>query len=177
MKKLMKRYAPALLMVAGLAALVIFWPGVGTKAFDATISGFEQMLLVIPPIFVLLGLLDVWVPRETMVRFMGPSSGLKGAALAILLGSAAAGPLYAAFPVAGVFMKKGASFKNILLFLGAWSTTKVPMILFELSAMGPLFTFTRLGLSLLGISIIAVSINKLTGRSEIAAIFENAKSL
>ncbi len=176
-KKALRRYAFSLLMAAGLAALVIFLPGVGTKALDSTVSGFEQMLLVVPPVFVLLGLLDVWIPRETMVRFMGEGSGLKGAALAVLLGSAAAGPLYAAFPVAAVFMKKGASFINIALFIGAWSTTKVPMILFELAAMGPVFTFTRLGLSIIGISVIAVSINKLTGREKIAAIYENARNL
>lgn len=177
MKKQLKRYAFSLLMAAGLAALVFLWPDVGTKAFDSTISGFKQMLLVIPPIFVMLGLLDVWIPRETMVRFMGEGSGLKGAALAVLLGSAAAGPLYAAFPVAGVFMKKGASFTNVLLFLGAWSTTKVPLVLFELAAMGPVFTFTRLGLSLVGIAIIALSVNKLTGREQIAALYENARKL
>lgn len=177
LKKLIQRYTFALATIAGLAALMIFLPDVGLKAFDSTISGFEQMLLVIPPIFVLLGLLDVWIPRETMVRFMGKGSGLKGAALALLLGSAAAGPLYAAFPVAGMFMKKGASFTNVLLFLGAWSTTKVPMVLFELAAMGPVFTFVRLGLSLIGISIIAIAVNKLTGHSKIARIYENAREL
>lgn len=176
-QKLLKRYAFSLLMVGGLIALVVFYPAVGHKALGATVSGFTQMLLVIPPVFVLLGLLDVWVPRETMVKFMGAGSGLKGAALAVLLGSAAAGPLYAAFPVAGVFMKKGASFTNVLLFLGAWSTTKLPMVLFELAAMGPLFTFTRLGLSLAGISLIAVSVNRLTGPAQIARVYENARRL
>jgi hypothetical protein len=56
--------------------------------------------------------------------------------LAILIGSAAAGPLYGAFPVAAVFMKKGVKFSNILIFIGAWSTTKIPMILFEVSSLG-----------------------------------------
>jgi uncharacterized membrane protein YraQ (UPF0718 family) len=42
------------------------------------------MLLVIPPIFILLGLLDVWVPKEK-VKFMGEGSGLKGVLLAIFL--------------------------------------------------------------------------------------------
>lgn len=176
LKKRLKRYIWPLMTVAGLAALAIFVPGVGTNALSSTVSGFKQMLLVIPPVFILLGLLDVWIPRETMVRFMGEGSGIKGAALAMLLGSAAAGPLYAAFPVAGVFMKKGASFTNVLLFLGAWSTTKVPMLLFELAAMGPLFTFTRLGLSLIGICVIAVSVNRLTRKSQIA-IYENAREL
>ena len=68
------------------------------------------MLLVIPPIFILLGLLDVWVPREKMMRFMGPSSGMKGGVLAFLLGSFAAGPLYGAFPVAAVLDEEGREF-------------------------------------------------------------------
>ena len=78
------------------------------------------MALIIPPIFVLLGLLDVWVPRDTMVKYMGEDSGLKGIILSFVIGSAAAGPLYAAFPVAAVFMRKGVKFTNVLIFIGAW---------------------------------------------------------
>jgi uncharacterized membrane protein YraQ (UPF0718 family) len=101
------------------------------------------MLLVVPPIFLLLGLMDVWVPRETLMKFMGPGSGLKGPIIAFAVGSAAAGPLYGAFPVAAVLMKKGASFSNILIFIGAWSTTKIPMLLFEMKALG--FRFALAG--------------------------------
>lgn len=176
-KGMLRRYAFAIIAVLALITLVVFWPGIGLPAAGRTLGGFKEMLLVLPPIFVMLGLLDVWVPRETMVRFMGEDSGIKGALLAIFLGSAAAGPLYAAFPVAAVFMKKGARFMNVMLFIGAWSTTKVPMVLFELSSMGPLFTFTRLGLSLVGISIIALLVTKITGEPQIARIYENAKEL
>lgn len=176
-KKIVKRYVFAAFAVAALAALLIFLPAVGTRALDTTLFSFKEMLLVLPPVFILLGLLDVWIPRETMVRFLGNGSGLRGGALAVLLGSAAAGPLYAAFPVAAVFMKKGASFTNVLLFLGAWSTTKIPMVLFELSSMGPVFTFTRLGVSLVGITLIALVVNRLTGKSEISRIYEHAKEL
>jgi hypothetical protein len=176
-KSLLRRYMYAIAAATAMAALLIFWPGVGLPAGGRLLNGVGEMLTVLPPIFVMLGLLDVWVPRETMVRFMGDGSGIKGSLLAIFLGSAAAGPLYAAFPVAAVFMKKGAKFSNVVLFLGAWSTTKVPMVLFELSSMGPLFTFTRLGLSLVGISVIAALVNRLTGKPEIARIYENAESL
>ena len=48
------------------------------KAVEIISFQAKTLLLVIPPIFVLLGLLDVWVPREQMMRFMGPGSGLKG---------------------------------------------------------------------------------------------------
>lgn len=176
-KKRLRKYAIALVALAGLIVLLIVAPELGMRTLTSTLSGVKEMLLVIPPVFVLLGLLDVWVPRETMVRFMGEGSGVKGAAMAVLLGSAAAGPLYAAFPVAGVFMKKGVTFLNVLLFLGAWSTTKIPMVLFELASMGPLFTFTRLGLSFIGISLIAIAVNRLTGKDEIARLYENARQL
>ena len=189
-KKGFKHYARRYAFAAGAAVLmtvlVIFFPEIriggetrafGSAALTITLSSFKEMLLVLPPIFIMLGLLDVWVPRETMVRFMGQGSGLRGAALAVLLGSAAAGPLYAAFPVAAIFMKKGASFFNVVMFLGAWSTTKIPMLLFELASMGPLFTLTRLGMSLVGITLIALIVNRVTGKEEIARIYENAMNL
>lgn len=43
-----------------------------------------------------------------MMKYMDEGSGIKGIMiLSIIFGSAAAGPLYGAFPVAVVFMKKG----------------------------------------------------------------------
>lgn len=174
---IVKRYSFVLVTAVVLVVVLLVDGDVGAKALDTTMYSFKEMLLIIPPIFVLLGLLDVWVPRQTMVKYMGEGSGLKGAVLAILLGSAAAGPLYAAFPVAAVFMKKGAKFSNILMFLGAWSTTKVPLVAFETASLGPLFAFTRLGLSIIGISLIALVMNKVMKKDEIEAIYENAKKL
>jgi len=42
-------------------------------------------------------------------------------------------------PIVAVFIKKGAKFRNVLIFIGAWSITKIPMFLFELSALGGIF--------------------------------------
>lgn len=135
------------------------------------------MLLVIPPVFILLGLLDVWVPRETMIKYMGERSGVKGIVLSIILGSAAAGPLYGAFPVAAVFMKKGVKFSNVLIFIGAWSTTKIPMLLFELSALGAAFTLTRLLIDIPGIILIAFLLNAYISKEEKESIYRTAESM
>jgi len=177
MKKFLKRYALAIVMVLVLAALMIFDTARGIKALDTTFYTVKEMLLVLPPIFILLGLLDVWVPKETMVRFLGEGSGIKGMLLAILIGSAAAGPLYAAFPVAGIFMKKGAKFSNVVLFLGAWSTTKMPMVAFEVASLGPLCGFVRLGLSIIGITVIAVVMNLIMKKDEVEAMYLGAEKL
>ncbi len=166
MKTLLQRYRFLLLMAVVFAALWAVFPAVGLKALGITGFSLKEMLLVIPPIFILLGLLDVWVPRETMVRFMGEGSGLKGAALAFLLGSAAAGPLYGAFPVVSVLLKKGASLFNVLVFLGAWSTTKIPMFLFEYSALGARFALTRLLVDIPGIVLIALALQACTRPAE-----------
>lgn len=135
-KKALTRYIPVIISCAALPlALLLFpdkAPAIGRSLLIQTLTIF----LVVPPIFLLLGLLDVWVPREKMIALMGEGSGFRGVALAFALGSAAAGPLYGAFPVAGVLMKKGASFSIILIFIGAWSTTKIPMLLFEMKALG-----------------------------------------
>ena len=130
------------------------------------------MLSVLPPIFILLGLLDVWVDRATMVKYTGKGSGFKGALIAFLLGSAAAGPLYAAFPFAGVMLKKGSSIRNVLIFIGAWSTTKIPLLAFEAASMGVPFMLIRLGLSIVGIPLIAYVTEKSLGKKQLDEISE-----
>ena len=136
-------------------ALVFLNPSIGRTALAVTGDNVLEMLSFLPPIFVLLGLLDVWVDRETMMKYMGRGSGTRGMLLAFILGSAAAGPLYAAFPMAGVMMKKGASMLNVFIFIGAWSTTKIPLIMFETATLGFRFMALRLVFNLAGIFLIA----------------------
>lgn len=177
MKAILKRYRAFIITAIALGVFALINHEIGLKAISISAYQFEQMLFVIPPVFVLLGLLDVWVPRETMVKYMGEGSGLKGILLAIFIGSAAAGPLYGAFPVAAVFMKKGAKISNILIFIGAWSTTKIPMFLFEIASLGAKFAFTRLAIDIPGIIIIAYILSKLISKREIEKIYNNAENI
>ncbi len=160
----MKKYKPYLLLILVLIADVILffinWD-LGLKVAVNTGSHILQMLAVLPPIFVLIGLLDVWVPREQFMRYMGEESGIIGLALSVFLGAAAAGPLYAAFPLAAIMIQKGVKFSNILIFLGAWSTMKIPMFLFEITSLGTSFAITRWLVSLVGIIVMSVIINRL----------------
>lgn len=135
--------------------LGIAMPEIGIASFEIAKSNLTEMLSVLPPIFILLGLLDVWVDKETMMRYMGKGSGLKGIGIAFTLGAVAAGPLYAAFPVATVMMKKGASLFNVFIFIGAWSTAKIPLLSFEMASLGMQFTLTRLFMNVFGIIGIA----------------------
>jgi len=63
--------------------------------------------------------------------------------------------------VAQVLLKKGASIRNVLILIGAWSTTKIPMLMFEYANMGARFTLTRLVVDLVGILLISVILERL----------------
>ncbi len=160
MKNFLKRYKIFLVLLLVNLIVGLALPDIGRKSLDLTKQNLAEMLSVIPPIFVLLGLLDVWVDRATMIKYTGKGSGIKGLLISFLLGSAAAGPLYAAFPVAGVMLKKGSSLLNVLIFIGAWSTTKIPMLTFEAASLGLSFMLVRLALSIIGIVAIAMITQK-----------------
>ena len=153
------RYKWVILALTADFAVLVWNPVLGRQIAIQTTNGFIEMLSFLPPVFIILGLLDVWVPREVVISHLGGGSGLRGMALAIFLGAAAAGPLYGAFPVAAVMMKKGASLYNVMIFLGAWSTLKIPMFLFETQYLGLTFSVTRWVCSLAGIVVMACLID------------------
>lgn len=143
---------------------------IGLKSFSIAGSSFKQMISVVPPVMVLLGLMDIWVPRETMMKYMGEDSGILGIAIAMLIGSLAAGPMYAAFPFTEVLLRKGVKFSNIIIFMGAWCVTKIPTFIFELTALGFQFTFTRLLVDLPGIIIMGYLVEWVVGEKELEDI-------
>ncbi len=165
------RYRAFILIIVADVAIWAVWPSAGVTVLRHTFSNFAQMASVLPPVFLLIGLLDVWVPKETLMRFLGDRSGFLGVAISIVLGAAAAGPLYAAFPVAAIMMRKGAKFSNVIVFLGSWSTLKIPMVLFEASALGARFAITRWVASVLGVTAMALIIDRAVTKDEKRAIY------
>ena len=175
--KILKKYL-VFILASLLIGLTFFWnKDISLKALSTIKISFKEMITVIPPIFLLMGLIDEWIPEDTMVKYMGEDSGLKGIILSFLLGSAAAGPLYGAFPVAAVFMKKGVKLSNIFIFIGAWSTTKIPMFLFEMASLGSKFALTRMAINIPGILLIAYILNKLLNENEKYTIYTIAREI
>lgn len=78
------------------------------------------------------------------------------------------------FPGSGGFLKKGVSLTNVFLFIGAWSTTKIPMMLFEITQLGSKFTLVRFGLNLIAIIVLAIIMERTTTKEDSEAIYETA---
>ena len=142
--KIFKRYKSFLISLFVLIILSFFFISILTKTINTTTSSILQMLSVLPPIMIMLGLMDVWVPREQLMKYMGNNSGIIGIFLAMLIGSIAAGPMYASFPFTAVLIKKGAKFSNIITFMNSWCLIKISTLLFEFSALGYKFTLVKL---------------------------------
>ncbi len=101
------------------------------------------MLKILPVAFILIGLFEVWVKRETIEKHFGEKSGVRGYIWAILLSSMTVGGLYVAFPVAYSLYSKGAKLSVIFTYLGAAAICRIPMAIFEASFLGIKFTAIR----------------------------------
>ncbi|MDA3845129.1 MAG: permease [Vallitaleaceae bacterium] len=177
MIKLIKQYRwtlVLLLMIGGLSLIDIDY---GKSALSITWQNLVTIAGVLPPIFLLIGLLDVWVPKETMIRYMGDESGMKGLFFAFLLGAMAAGPLYVAFPIAALLLKKGARLAYVIFFLGTWMTAKIPLFLFEMTSLGVKFTLIHVSTMLVLYLIGALIIEKLINADEKALIVSRVSAL
>ncbi len=165
----------------GLDIAKISLPGsegtsLGFSAVKLSAFNFISMLKIVPPIFLMIGLLDVWVPRETMIRLMGEKSGIIGILIAFFLGTMTAGPLIAAFPVAMVMLKKGARYSNVLFFLMIWASSKLPILFFQATELGLKYTLTT-NITLIAVYLVgSILIEKSLSKTDMDGILLKAES-
>ena len=131
--------------------LIISWiigfnPG---KEIGSNFASFAlAMLKILPFAFILIGLFEVWVKRETIEKHFGEAAGIRGYIWAVLLAGTTVGGLYVAFPVAYSLYSKGAKLSVIFTYISASAICRIPMAIFEASFLGIKFTAIRLLVSL-----------------------------
>ena len=64
--------------------------------------------------------------------------------------------------------------RNVFLFLGAWSTAKIPMMLFEITQLGSTFTIVRFCFNLAGTVLLALFLWKKRPLQKKRTIYANA---
>ncbi len=139
-----------IIRISGLSCYVIFivlslalgfGPG---RAIGYNLFSFSlDMLKVLPCAFILIGLFEVWVKRETVEKHFGEEAGIKGYIWAVLLAGTIVGPLYVALPLAYSLRRKGARLSVIFTYIGASAICRIPMAIFEVSFLGLKFTAIR----------------------------------
>jgi len=112
------------------------------------ISFSIEMLKLLPCAFILIGLFEVWVKKESVEKYLGKDSGVMGYIWVILLSGTTVGGLYVAFPVAYSLFKKGAKLGVIFTYVSSCAICRIPMTIFESSFMGIKFSLIRLLVSI-----------------------------
>ena len=112
------------------------------------IDFLKYMLKLIPCAYILIGLFEVWVKKETIERHFGEKSGIMGYIWAILLAATTFGGMLVAFPLGYSLYCKGSKLSVIFTYLGASAICRIPMAIFEASFLGIKFTSIRLFVSL-----------------------------
>lgn len=168
-KKVIAKILPllAVLTVFALWLFDRFSPGFefGKIAGESFLDFLTQMAMVLPAAFLLIGLFDVWVPRSLIERHLGKGAGIKAVLWIILLATFQAGPLYAAFPVALALWKKGCTPRNVFIYLGTFSTLKIPMLTFEVTFLGWAFSISRVLITLPVFILLSIILDKILTRS------------
>jgi len=146
-KRLMKSYGIVLIVILVFAVILFYSPQSKDKIIWYSTTYFLEMFLILPAVMILMGLFSVWISIETVVKYLGKQTGVKGSLISVFLGSLPTGPLYVAFPIAISLIKKGASISNIIVFLSAWACLKLPQELVEIQFLGFKFMALRWNLT------------------------------
>lgn len=154
-------------IVVVAAVLIYLYPSKQESVMSASLDYLYEMIFILPAVMVMMGLFSVYIPKDTVVKYFGKASGIKGFFLAILFGALPTGPLYVAFPMASTMIKKGARITNIVVFLSAWACIKIPQEMVELQFLGPRFMLARLSLTIVFVGLVGLVIERLTVRREI----------
>ncbi len=143
------------LVIVVLAYIIMFIakPAMGIESVKSSGYYIKEMLMIMPVIFVLTALLDMWVPKEKIMQYLGKDAKAKGIFFSFLVGSISAGPVYAAFPMCVMLHKKGASIRNVVIILSSWAVIKIPMLINEAKFLGPKFMAVRWVLTIIAIII------------------------
>ncbi|SNS25293.1 Ferredoxin [Anaerovirgula multivorans] len=147
--------------------LFITMPDKGILSVKNSMYYVSEMLQIMPVVFVLTSIIEAWVPKEVIINGFGEGSGVKGNIYSFLLGSFSAGPIYAAFPVCKMLLKKGASITNIVIILSAWAVIKIPMLANEAKFLSFQFMGLRWILTVLSIILMAYAVSIIVKKESI----------
>ncbi|MFO7848327.1 MAG: permease [Spirochaetia bacterium] len=130
----------------GISFLLRFSPGMemGNNFYIFA----KDMVLILPPAFILIGLFDVWAKREVIEKHFGDAADFRGYIWSILLAATTVGGTFVAFPVANALYHKGARYSMIVTYVTSASLVMIPMSIMEAAILGPKFTAVRILVSL-----------------------------
>jgi len=151
---------------AACLAVFLFIPERSGEIASYAGAGIGQFICNLVPVFLCVGLMDVWIERDRMIKMMGERSGPSGMGISLLMGMLTAVPVYALLPIAGLLLRKGGRISNVLIFLCSSVSIRIPLLLFEVSALGIRFAACRFVLNLAVVFVISFLVERLLSQRD-----------
>ncbi len=136
-------------LIMGIIALttliVAYFMGENLHLTGLKVGG--EMFLGILPIlvfaFVIAGMVQVLIPREFIIKYLGAESGFKGILIGCIAGGLTPGGPYVSFPIVASIWQAGAGIGTVVAFVTAWSLWAVGRLPYEISLISPKFALIR----------------------------------
>ena len=113
------------------------------KATKGAFTSLKGVAVTFVAVFGLVGLLDVFVPPEVIRGALGSGGGIMSLLAGDALGSIAAGPPVAAYPIASELLEGGAWAPAVAAFIVSWTLVGFVSIPFEARTFGTRFAIAR----------------------------------
>ena len=137
-------------IIMGVLAIALLFIGY-QKGQNHHLTGLKTawtMLIQILPLlifaFIIAGMIQILLPQETINKWVGEESGLRGIFIGTLAGAVTPGGPYVSLPIAAGLIKSGAGIGTMVAFLTAWSLIAVSRLPLEIPILGLKLTLIRL---------------------------------
>jgi len=141
-------FVPTLIMGA-LAIILLFigyfrGEGQHITGIKSTINLVVEILPLLIFAFIISGMVQVLLPQETITKWVGTESGIKGIVIGSVAGGLCPGGPFVSLPIAAGLLHSGAGLATMVAFLTGWSVWAVSRLPMEIGILGWRLTLIRL---------------------------------
>jgi len=135
--------------IMGLIAVLLIVIGVikgQNEHIEGLSKGFKMTITILPMLifaFIAAGMIQVLVPHEILVKWIGKESGIKGIFIGTVVGAFTPGGPYVSLPIAAGLLRSGAGVGVMVAFLTGWSLWAVQRLPMDIGIMGWKFAVIR----------------------------------
>lgn len=136
-------------VIMGTLALILVYIGYA-KGQGQHIAGIKNGLALLVKILPMLlfaliaaGMIQVLIPQEFLVKWVGKESGLRGILIGTVAGGLSPGGPYVNLPIVAGLLNSGASIPTMVAFLTGWSLWAFSRMPMDIGILGWQFTLIR----------------------------------
>ena len=133
--------------VAAIALLALGYYRGEAEHLNGLRSAGRMMIQILPLLvfaFVVAAMVQQFIPREALSRWVGTESGMRGIFIGTVAGGLAPGGPYVSLPLAAGLLKSGAGIGTMVAFITGWSLWAVGRIPMEIGILGVRLTLIRI---------------------------------